>query len=284
MLEKRASFEGVKILACPFCSNPLSHVGVMLRCERGHSFDIAREGYVNLISSKHPGDSKEMLHARRAFLEAGYYQPLSDAINVGILRHLESMPDPPTILDAGCGEGYYLGRLQECLADKFPHMLLGIDISKEAIRMAAKRYKEALFVVADLKQRFVLVDSSISGILNIFAPRNPTEFARVLIPGGLLLVVIPTPAHLLSLRALLGLLTIQEQKEQQVMAQFSEQFALIDSENIAYPLRLRDEAIEQVVMMTPNYWHLNDEMRESMQRLEEVQTEAAFTMLVFKKR
>ena len=284
MLQKRASFEDGKVLACPVCSRPLSLVGDALQCGRGHSFDIAREGYVHLLPGKRPGDVKEMLRARRAFLEAGYYQPLSDAINLGILRHLESMPDSPTILDAGCGEGYYLGRLQECLADKFPHVLIGIDISKEAIRMAAKRYKEALFVVADMKQRFVLVDSSISGILNIFAPRNPTEFARVLIPGGLLLVVIPAPTHLLSLRALLGLLTIQEQKEQQVIAQFSEQFALIESENIAYPLRLQGEAIEQVVMMTPNYWHLSDEMREAMQRLEEVETGAAFTILMFKKR
>ncbi len=284
MLQNRASFEGVKLLACPVCDRPLSLVSAALQCERDHSFDIAREGYVHLLSSKHPGDVKEMLRARRAFLEAGFYQPLSDAINAGILRHLESLPNLPTLLDAGCGEGYYLGRLQECLVDKFPHMLVGIDISKEAIRMAAKRYKEALFVVADLKQRFVLVGSSISGIVNIFAPRNTTEFARVLIPGGLLLVVIPTSEHLLSLRALLGLLTIQEQKEQQVIAQFSEQFVLIESENIAYPLRLRGEAIEQVVMMTPNYWHLGYRVSQAMQRLGEVETGAAFTLLSFNKR
>lgn len=261
----------------------------MLRCERGHSFDIAREGYVNLLPGRHPGDTKEMLRARRAFLEAGYYQPLSDAIDGIVLRHLSTrgtMSGQATILDAGCGEGYYLGRLQEALlgAGEFSYRLVGMDISKEAIRIAAKRYPELLFVVADLKQHFVLLDQSINVLLNIFAPRNSPEFARVLIPGGILLVAIPTPEHLLSLRALLSLLTIQEQKEQQVAALFSEEFELIEAKTIAYHMRLNRQAIEQIVMMTPNYWHMDEEMRKVMQRQEAVQTGAAFTLLVFLKR
>jgi tetratricopeptide (TPR) repeat protein/transcriptional regulator with XRE-family HTH domain/ubiquinone/menaquinone biosynthesis C-methylase UbiE len=290
--EKSTEFEGIDILTCPYCSAPLSQVDTALKCERGHSFDIAREGYVNLMPGKHPGDAKEMLLARRAFLEAGYYQPLSDAINAIVGRHLSignahssyNKPQLPAILDAGCGEGYYLGRLHGAFSHRFPRRLIGMDISKEAIRMAAKRYREALFVVADLKQRFVLEDQSVAVTLNIFAPRNPPEFARVLVPGGMLLVVIPTQEHLLSLRTLLGLLTIQEQKEQQVVEQFAGQFELIESETMAYSLRLNKAAIEQVVMMTPNYWHVNDEMRQVMQDLEEVETEAAFRLLVFRKR
>jgi SAM-dependent methyltransferase len=176
----------------------------MLRCSNSHTFDIAREGYVNLLRKKLPGDTKEMLVARRDFLERNHYQPLSDMLNQLVHAYLATSSSPINILDAGCGEGYYLGRLQQYLTDQhYQIQCIGLDISKEAIRMAARHYKQSCFVVANLKERVVLADDALHIILNIFAPRNPAEFTRVLVPGGLLLVAIPAPDHLLQLRSAL---------------------------------------------------------------------------------
>ncbi|MBV9230780.1 MAG: rRNA (guanine-N1)-methyltransferase, partial [Chloroflexi bacterium] len=131
------------LLACPVCGAQFGSADKTLRCANGHSFDIAREGYVNLLLKKLPGDSKEMLVARRNFLERGCYRPLSDAINelvYGCLREQQGASDEAetaNILDAGCGEGYYVGRLQHYLSTQQVPVScwsIGIDISKEAVR------------------------------------------------------------------------------------------------------------------------------------------------------
>src|SRR5579859_5598577 len=273
----------IALLACPLCHMGLRQVGAAIMCDSGHSFDIAREGYVNLLVQKRLGDAKEMLKARRNFLESGLYAPLSDAINELVRAHLPDAPGPLHILDAGCGEGYYLDRLQCALASLQDGCYIGLDVSKEAIGMAAKRYRQHFFVVADVKQRLVLADGVIHAMLNIFAPRNPVEFARVTAPGGFLIVVIPASEHLLSLRSALGLLSIEEQKQQHVKEQFSAYFEFVDSASVGYSMHLNREQIEQVVMMTPNYWHLTDEMREAMERMEEMETEARFIVMVFRR-
>ena len=274
----------ISLLACPLCHTGLRQVDAAFICTRGHSFDMAREGYVNLLLQKRTGDAKEMLRARRNFLERGFYAPLADTVNELVRTHLADLPELPNILDAGCGEGYYLDRLRNTLDPSQNGCYIGIDISKEAIRMAAKRYRRSLFVVADVKQRLVLADHVFHAILNIFAPRNPTEFARVAVAGSILIVVIPGPEHLLQLRVALELLGIEEQKQQHVKEQFAAHFELVKSSAIAYAMRLNREDIEQVVMMTPNYWHMTDEIRGAMQKMEEIETEAAFTVLVFQRK
>jgi 23S rRNA (guanine745-N1)-methyltransferase len=281
--ERYSARKEISLLACPLCHKELRQVDAALTCANKHSFDIAREGYVNLLVQKRSGDAKEMLRARRNFLERGWYQPLSDAVNELVRVHLPGMLEPLHILDAGCGEGYYLDRLQRALAPQHDGCYIGIDVSKDAIRMAAKRYRQSLFVVADVKQQLVLADQAIHAILNIFAPRNPTEFARVAVAGGILLVVIPNPEHLLRLRTALGLLGMEEQKQQHVKEQFAGQFEFAESSTIAYSMHLNKEEIEEVVMMTPNYWHLSDEIREAMRKMEEIETEAGFTVMVFRR-
>lgn len=281
--EEYPTIKSISLLVCPVCHTGLRQVGAALMCANTHSFDIAREGYVNLLLQKRSGDAKEMLRARRNFLERGFYAPLSDAVNELVHTYLLDVSKPLHILDAGCGEGYYLDRLQNALAPLQNGCYIGLDVSKEAIRMAAKRYRQLLFVVADVKQRLVLADGVIHAILNIFAPRNAGEFARVTIAGGILIVVIPSPEHLLRLRTALGLLGMEEQKQQHVKEQFAGAFELVESSSIAYSMHLNKEEIEQVVMMTPNYWHLSDEMRDAMQKMEEIETEAAFTALVFRR-
>jgi 23S rRNA (guanine745-N1)-methyltransferase len=281
--EEFSSRKAMTLLACPVCHAGLRQVDGALVCANTHSFDIAREGYVNLLLQKRSGDAKEMLRARRSFLERGFYASLSDAVNELVRTHLQDVPEPLHILDAGCGEGYYLARLQNALAPLQSGSYIGLDVSKEAIRMAAKRYRQLLFVVADVKQRLVLADGGIHAILNIFAPRNASEFARVTRADGILIVVIPASEHLLHLRSALGLLGMEEQKQQHVQEQFAGQFELVESSSIAYAMHLNKEEIEQVVMMTPNYWHMTDEMRGAMRDLEEIETEAGFTVLVFRR-
>ena len=282
--DEHSAIISISLLACPLCQTGLSQIDTALKCANGHSFDIAGEGYVNLLLQKRSGDAKEMLRARRSFLERGFYAPLSDAVNELVRIHVPDVEEPVHILDAGCGEGYYLDRLQNALAPRQNGCYIGLDVSKEAIRMAAKRYRQLLFVVADVNQRLVLADGVMHAILNIFAPRNASEFARVTVAGGILIVVIPNPEHLLRLRTALGLLGMEEQKQQHVKEQFAGQFEFVASSSIAYSMHLNREEIEEAVMMTPNYWHLSDEMREAMWKMEEIETEAAFSALVFKRK
>ena len=178
----------MSVLACPSCGLGLVREKVRYVCRRGHSFDVARDGYVNLLPpGRHPeGDSRAMLHARRAFLERGFYAPLADEL---------AGRASGTTLDAGCGEGAYLRRIDG------PRV--GIDISKAAIQLAARRDPGGLYAVASV-HRLPLVGGSVDTVLSVFSHRSYPEFARVLRPGGRVLLVEPGPDHLLELRRLLS--------------------------------------------------------------------------------
>ena len=286
----------ISLLACPICAQSLtlSESGNALQCANGHSFDIAREHYSNLLLKKAPGDTKEMLQARRQFLERGHYAPLSNQINELLSHYLAEtvLPDHEQdsgipILDAGCGEGYYLGSLKRFLDGQLadvPCCYLGIDSSKEAVKMAARHYKDGCFVVASIKERLPLRDEAVQVMLNIFAPRNAPEFARVLVSGGLLLVVIPSPNHLLPVRTMLSLLNIEEDKQQHVIEQFSPWFSLRDTLTLNYTIPMDNETIGQLVRMTPNYWHFSPQAQQAIEDIAMVQTDIAFTCLVFQKK
>lgn len=295
------------LLICPLCHLRFSKVGSTLKCASRHSFDLAKEGYANLVTHKlaaSVGDSKEMLQARRNFLEHGHYQLLSSLLNELVISYLrqESSQEssnienneageilPHTVIvDVGCGEGYYLGQMQQQLTRAFSSddfCLLGLDVAKDAIRMAAKRYKAVQFVVADLKAGLVCANDSVHVLLNIFAPRNIDEFARVLMPGGIALVVVPQPTHLQQLRSLFDLLSIEEQKEQHVIAQFlaNTHFSLLTTRTLTYQLDLTQEEIVQAVTMTPGFRHLSEEARATMNAIQHVQTEVSFSVLMFQK-
>ena len=283
----------LRILTCPVCQTHFTQVGNALKCEKAHTFDIAKEGYINLLTKKLPdsmGDTKEMLLARRAFLENGHYQSLVTAINTLLYDYLRADADTGlpyiNILDAGCGEGYYLGQVQQAVEQNVPdaHVsYIGLDIAKEAMRMAAKRYKAIHFLVANLKERLVFASDSLHILLNIFAPRNVEEFARILTLGGIALVVIPAPQHLQELRGQLGLLSIEEHKQEHVIEQFSPYFTYLGATPVNAMLSLNKQEIAQAVMMTPNYWHLSDEIKGVMAAMNEIETEIAFTCLLFQK-
>ncbi|GAC1459910.1 MAG: 23S rRNA (guanine(745)-N(1))-methyltransferase [Ktedonobacteraceae bacterium] len=281
----------LRTLTCPICQTHFTQVGSAIKCEKAHTFDIAKEGYINLLTKKLPdsmGDTREMLLARRAFLEYGHYQPLVTAITTLLYDYLKADVDLPYIqmLDVGCGEGYYLGQLQHTLGQQLPDAYIayiGLDIAKEAMRMAAKRYKGIHFLVANLKERLVFANDTFHILLNIFAPRNIEEFARIITPGGIALVVIPAPQHLRQLRERLGLLNIEEHKQEHVVAQFTSHFRYLGATSVNSTLHLSTQEILQAVMMTPNYWHLSDEIKSVMSTLNEIETEIAFTCLLFQK-
>jgi 23S rRNA (guanine745-N1)-methyltransferase len=274
------------LLLCPICHTQFAQSDKILTCTNNHTFDLSKEGYVNFVQKKVLGDTKEMLLARRNFFAKGHYAPLSEALNTTLYTHLKDRSGPLTLFDAGCGEGYYLHQLQLSLAERQLQTLgIGLDSSKEAVRLAARQSKEAFFVVGNLKEHLPFVDDAFAVLLNIFAPRNLTEFARVLLPDGLLFVIIPAPTHLQTLRTVLPLLQIEENKQQHVIAQFTEQgyFRLETSANISYELALYQEEISQLVTMTPNYWHLTTETRRAIEDLKEIRTEVACVCLLFRR-
>jgi 23S rRNA (guanine745-N1)-methyltransferase len=248
---------------------------------------MAREGYVNLLLStgKRPkiqGDSKEMLQARRLFLEAGHYAPLSRAVNDVVVKWLGGQ-SAVNIVDVGCGEGWYLGHLQQRLADTVG-CFFGVDVAKTAVQLAAKRYPMTQFVVADVWHKLPFVEGSITVLLNLFAPRNPAEFARVLAPGGLLLIVIPQPQHLQQLRDRLGLLDIEAEKQQKVVSQLADNFTLQTIESVTIEMDLDHTALTNLVQMTPNYWHWTMAVQDKLTDLSHERVTAAFDILAFSNR
>jgi 23S rRNA (guanine745-N1)-methyltransferase len=178
------------------CHLPLKREGRRVFCPRGHSFDVARSGYVNLLQpqerrSKHPGDSAEAVAARRRLHDRGVMQPLVDAI-----ADCSGALSSDTVLDAGCGEGFYLGTL----ARRIGFEAHGLDISTRAVDAAAKRYPQCEWVVANADRFLPYSDDSFSLLLSITARMNSAEFGRVLRDDGRLLVALPAPEDLVELR------------------------------------------------------------------------------------
>lgn len=185
---------------CPLCQQSLTQQHNSFVCASNHSFDLAKEGYLHLLpvqqkNSKVPGDSPLMMQSRRDFLNAGYYQSLSDAVNQYFSAVL---PQQPVVLDLGCGEGYYSNRLMQALAGK-ELRLYGLDIAKTAIKKAAKSYPAIQFCVASA-WHLPFADQSFDAALKLCAPCEPEELARVLKTDGLLLTVTPAPEHLLEIK------------------------------------------------------------------------------------
>lgn len=278
-------------LLCPVCRQPLLEEERALRCPQGHAFDVAREGYVNLLrlrkQPKFLGDSKEMLRARRAFLQSGHYAPIVRALHRAVDAHLRAGNTHGCILDAGCGEGSYLGQLHAHLQTEFGERApacCGMDIAKEGVRLAARQYPESGFVVADTTQPLLLPDASVRVLLNIFAPRNAAEFARVVGPGGLLLVLIPGQDHLIELRDALGLLDVEPQKRTRVVAQFAQAFQLVDTQPVHFAMELAQDELVQLVEMTPSARHLSEKARDSLRALTHFTTSARVELLLFQRR
>lgn len=191
------------LFCCPNCGGELERGDKVYRCPKGHSFDLAREGYVNLLSvnrrhSKAPGDDSRMVAARSRFLDGGWYEPLRAELCRQFSLHIA---DAPRVLDAGCGEGYYTAALAQRAGER-GGTLAGVDISKPAVKHAARRCPGSELAVSSV-YHLPLARSSVDAVVNCFSPLAGEEFYRVLRPGGVFLYVVPGPRHLWELKEIL---------------------------------------------------------------------------------
>lgn len=237
---------GLDWLRCPHCARPLARNDQTLGCLTGHSFDIARQGYVNLLGRAAPrnADTSLMLEARARFLGAGHYHPLAEAAAA-------RLSGATRIVEVGAGTGYYLGRALEANPSCEG---LATDVSVAAAKRAARSHPRASAIVADTWAGLPLQDGAVDAVLCVFAPRNPAEFARVLMPGGRLVVAVPTPAHLADLRAEYGLLGVAEDKTAAVLASLPG-WRLRHLDTLVQPLTLAPEEVADLIAMGPNAFH-----------------------------
>jgi 23S rRNA (guanine745-N1)-methyltransferase len=237
-------------LRCPVCQDILARPGERaLRCPRGHSFDIAKQGYASLThrGTPHEGDSAAMIEDRSAFLAAGHYDFIAEALTAA------AAGSSGLVVDAGTGTGFYLAHLLEALPDR-PG--LGLDVSKPALRRAARAHPRAAAVLADLWQPVPLADASAEVILNVFAPRNGPEFRRVLRPGGTLLVVTPAADHLHELIEEFRLLRVDPDKAGRVADSLLPHFEPGLTTTHRRTLTLTGAELRTLIGMTPSARHV----------------------------
>lgn len=246
-------------LICPLCGCVLSVGEGSAVCKNRHSFDIARQGYLNLLPvqqkrSVNPGDTRQQVLARREFLEKGFYRPIVDTL---IAAAREEQAFGP-ILDAGCGEGYYSARL----ADALGAPLTGIDISKEAVRCAAAKYKQAQWLCATAAH-LPVADGSVGLLTSLFAVTLPAEFHRVLAPGGLFLQVLAAEDHLLGLKSVIYPELKRKVKDSSPQLPG---FSLLRSIPIRFSFTAEGQQVQNLLSMTP---HAHRITKEGARRLAE---------------
>lgn len=228
--------------------------------ETGHSYDVAKQGYVTLAAGaglKHQGDDMDMVNARETYLARGHFAPFVEAVTGSIQDVVDPVADDvaPSILEVGAGTGYYLAHTLDSIAGSRG---VGLDISPHAAKHLAKAHPRIGAVVADVWERLPLRDSSVHAISVVFAPRNPAEFRRILAPGGQVVVLTPEVGHLDELREPLGILGVEEGKIDRMYEQASgclEQAA--DPVDISFPITLDKEAIRNQVGMSPSARHIS---------------------------
>jgi 23S rRNA (guanine745-N1)-methyltransferase len=227
-----------------------------LVCGDGHSFDVARGGYVNLLPSgtdaRHEGDTADMVGARERFLAAGHFAPLARAVTERAGEFV-AQSEAAWVADLGAATGYYLGEVLDALEGCAG---VALDASKFAARRAARAHPRAGAVVCDIWQALPLRDASIRVALNIFAPRNGREFRRVLDASGALLVVTPSAHHLQELAGPAGLLSVDERKEERLLAELEPELAPVAKEPLEFELRLERDDARSLIQMGPTARHL----------------------------
>ena len=272
----------LSLFRCPVCSAPLAREAGSYLCPRGHRYDIAREGYVHLLPpnrkhSKAPGDDKDMVAARARFLSQGYYAPLLDTLEQAALRYAD---ESPVLLDSGCGEGYYTAGVAAALrAGGEGVRAAGADLSKFALRRAARRDRDSEFAVASA-YRLPVADGRVNLLLNCFSPMAQEEFRRVLSPGGVLLYVVPGPRHLWELKEILYNSPYPNPDETVLYGGFTH----LEIYPLEFPLRLPcREDVEALFHMTPYTWKTPREGADRLRTLSELAVRAQFRVHIFRR-
>lgn len=269
------------MLICPHCGAPLKREQHALRCPYGHSYDIARSGYCNLLQSTragdHTGDSKDMVLARRQFLDGGYYAQLAE----GLCRRAEQLTEGKTqvhFVDAGCGEGYYTRQLTQMLLQKGKLSdSVGIDISKSATQYAAKRDKHTQYVTGSA-YHMPLADHCADLICSIFSPTPAAEFQRVLRQDGAVLCAVPGAEHLWELKCAVYDTPYQNREEKHQL----DGYQMIDRHKITYSVHIGNARdIQTLFAMTPYAHRTPRRGMERLQALEELDVTLSFLLLTF---
>lgn len=278
----------IDVLADPADGTALSGADDYSRLvsESGHSFDVAKQGYVTLAPGaglKHKGDDADMVTAREAYLSKGHFAPFVEAVTGAVQNALDStvsaddVPEP-ALLEVGAGTGYYLSHTLDSIEGARG---VGLDISPHAARHLAKCHPRVGAVIADVWERLPLRDESINAISVVFAPRNPAEFQRVLAPGGQVIVLTPQAGHLDELRDPLGILGVEEGKVERMYDQAAghlEQAA--DPVNLAFAIQLDKESIAAQVAMSPSARHISaEELADRMAALPQTMSVTAHARL-----
>jgi 23S rRNA (guanine745-N1)-methyltransferase len=248
-------------LRCPVCARPLERSADMdagsLGCATGHRFDVARQGYVNLLpggAKAGTADTAEMLANRGAVQAAGHFRPVADALAAQVAAHLP--PEPALVFDLGAGTGYYLANV----LDEAPQAVgLALDISKHAARRAARCHPRAGAVVADAWQPLPVHDKCARAVLNVFAPRTAPELARVLHEDGVLAAVVPAPDHLTELVEPLGLLRVDDDKAADLRRNLAPSLVPVGEQHVTYVTRMTRDEVLAVAGMGPSAWHTDAE-------------------------
>lgn len=266
---------------CPLCHQALILSAKSWRCAQNHQFDCAKEGYVNLLPvqhkrSKEPGDSAEMMQARREFLNAGHYQPMRDCVADKLSQYLAE--ESHSVLDIGCGEGYYTAHFLEKLQSQQRNIeVVGLDVAKIAIRYAAKRYPNVHFCVAS-SHRLPFDDNSMGAIIRIYAPCNADELNRVITAGGILITVTPAPEHLKQLKALI----YSEVQLHAIKEEPLPNFELLDETRLTYDMQLSGQDAFELLQMTPFAWKATEEVKQKLQAEQLFNAKADFLIKVYK--
>ena len=239
-------------LICPLCGETLEKNEKSFRCPNRHGFDIARQGYVHLlpVQSKHsrsPGDTREQVISRRRFLEGGFYEPIARAVAQAAME----TGVRGEILDVGCGEGYY----GAYLASSLNCPLTGVDISKEAVRCAAGKYKQALWLCASAAH-LPVPDGSVSLLTALFSLTVPGEFHRVLREGGYYIQVLAAEDHLTGLKSIIYDTLTEKPK---TLSRPLPGFALAKTEPIRFSFTVKGEQVQNLLSMTPHVYRIGPE-------------------------
>lgn len=264
------------ILACPVCGLALEVHATNATCSNAHAFDRARTGYLNLIlankkQSAEPGDSPAMLSSRRAFLDAGFYDQMSDAATDAVMACINRRAQEAHVVDLGCGEGFFTGRLKRALGESsLPASCYGLDVSRQGIKRASGRDRAMTWIVGSL-HRCPFLAQSVDVALTIFAPIDPDEVHRILRPEGAFVTVTPGPDHLDELRAMIYS-SLRPHPKTPTPLSGDTRFELRSTARVNYSIVIESSAqIRNLLAMTPFYWHITPEGKARVEALERLE-------------
>ena len=272
----------VSLFRCPLCGAPLSVMSGACKCPSGHSFDIAKEGYVNLLPanrkhSREPGDDAGMALARREFLSGGSYAPLA-----GALAELcvELAPENAVVIDSGCGEGYYTARIFAALQSAgISARAAGVDLSRPSVKRAAKLCRDAEFAIASV-YHLPLSDKCADILVNCFSPLAIDEFRRVIRSGGYYIYVVPAAGHLWELKQVLYD-SPYPNAEENILYDGFEYDRVVP---VTFSMLLEQQALANLFRMTPYYWKTPQAGAEKLAQLDKLKITADFRIHVFRRK